>query len=183
MHAAFCLLATLLALTLEIHGQTNEGANIKKNERKSFEHGTDYNHKSSGEVTKGEAKKSGGHHSKHKTFKLNKFHKHTKSTHKHGQHKGKEPLSKKGKIGKKKGKKKKVHKKKTHKRTRTRRHKKHTKKHGKCKGKKIYIKTDPFCQDKTHKNHCRFKILNCIHYHECTCHSLLFTGAHIAYHA
>lgn len=165
MHSAFWLLATLLALALETHG--NGGADIQKSSKsvtqskKHSEHGSD--HKLSDE-----AKKSGGHHSKHKAFKLKKFHKHTKTSHKHGHHNGTLPQSSKGKIGKekeKKGKKKKVHKKhkkhkkKTHhhKRTRTRHHKKHTKKHGKhgCKGEKIVIKEDPFCQDKNHKNHCR----------------------------
>ena len=178
MHSAFWLLATLLALTLETletHGKKYGGADILKNQRTSSEsvtqskrhseHGSD--HKLSDE-----AKKSGGHHSEHKAFKLKKFHKHTKTSHKHGHHNGTLPQSSKGKIGKekdKKGKKKKVHKKhkkKTHhhKRTRTRRHKKHTKKHGKhgCKGEKIVIKEDPFCQDKNHKNHCRWP--NCIYF-------------------
>ena len=170
MHSAFWLLATLLVLTLETCGQPNSGADIQKNEQQSSktvtkldkhkEHGSDYNHKSSS--NNGEAKTSGGHHKKHKVFKSKKFHKHTKTSHKHGHHKGKLPNSRKGRIekGQKKGKKKKVHKKKSHhhKRTRTRKHKKHTRKHGKhgCKGKKIFIKEDPFCTDKTHKNHCRW---------------------------
>ena len=175
MHSAFWLLATLLALTLEslkTQGQPNAGADIQKNKgtnsesvtqtTKHNEHGSDYNHKLSDE-----AKKSGGHHSKHKTFKSKKFHKHMKTTHKNGHSKGPLPQYKRGRIGKKKGKKKKVHKKRTHhKRTRKRHHKKNTKKHGKhCRGKKIYIKKDPFCQDKSHKNHCRW--------HNCSIHTFL----------
>ena len=124
MHSAFWLLATLLALTLkETHGKAN-GDKVDV-------------HKSSETVTRNQkstddAKKSGAHHSKHKSFKSIQFHDHKKTTHKHGkQKKGKLPETRKGKIGKNRHKEKKHHhKRKHHKKTeRHRTHKHNTKKH------------------------------------------------------
>ena len=123
MHSALWLLVTLLALTLkETHGKPN-GDEVAI-------------HKSSEIVTRNQkstddAKKSGAHHSKHKSFKSRQFHDHKKTSHKHGQRKGKLPETRKGKIGKnQKHKGKKHHNRKHHKKTvRHKMHKHHTKKH------------------------------------------------------